>query len=83
VSKNLRRRHLDTSQRATVAAKIATLRRGDNRNAPIGASSRADTSELLSVGTTRIDRATRVQSRGIKELQQPVEAGGVSRWSAD
>jgi hypothetical protein len=30
VSLNLQRRHLDPSQRALIAAKLATMRRGDN-----------------------------------------------------
>jgi hypothetical protein len=60
--------------------------------APIGAPpkcpgidgvSRASASKLLNVGSTSVDRAKRVQDRGIKELQQAVESGDVSLWVAD
>src|SRR5262249_39208570 len=55
VSLNLRRRHLDESQRAMVAAKLATLKLGDNQHSeglPIGRSS-----ELLNVGERTVARA--------------------------
>jgi hypothetical protein len=44
------RRHLDESQRAMVAAKLATLKRGDNQHAPIGASSQNEAADKLNVG---------------------------------
>ena len=76
ISLNLRRRHLDESQRAMVAAKLATLRLGDNQHSeglPIGRGS-----ELLNVGERTVARAREVTEHGVPELVQAVEQGKVS-----
>jgi N6-adenosine-specific RNA methylase IME4/ParB-like chromosome segregation protein Spo0J len=77
VSLNLRRRHLDESQRAMVAAKLATLRDGQRADLveglPIGRAS-----ELLNVGERSVARAREVQEHGTPELIHAVERGGVS-----
>src|SRR5262249_15611532 len=76
ISLNLRRRHLDESQRAMVAAKLATLKLGDNQHSeglPIGRSS-----ELLNVGERTVARAREVQEHGTPELVSAVERGAVS-----
>jgi N6-adenosine-specific RNA methylase IME4/ParB-like chromosome segregation protein Spo0J len=76
ISLNLKRRHLNESQRAVVAAKLATLRRGDNQyteGLPIGRSS-----ELLNVGERTIARAREVLDKGTPELAAAVERGQVS-----
>jgi hypothetical protein len=66
VSLNLKRRHLSESQRAMVAAKLATLRAGDNQYSeglPIGRSS-----ELLNVSARTVARARDVREEtGEKE----------------
>jgi hypothetical protein len=49
VSLNLHRRHLDESQRAMVAAKIATLPKGTPQHAQIYASSQEEAAGLLSI----------------------------------
>jgi N6-adenosine-specific RNA methylase IME4/ParB-like chromosome segregation protein Spo0J len=80
VSLNLRRRHLNESQRAMVAAKLATLKLGDNQHSeglPIGRSS-----ELLNVGERSVARAREVIDRGATELVQAVERGRVSASAA-
>jgi N6-adenosine-specific RNA methylase IME4 len=76
ISLNLRRRHLDESQRAMVAAKLATLRLGDNQHSeglPIGRGS-----ELLNVGERSVARAREVREHGAPELVRAVEKGAVS-----
>src|SRR5215831_11998710 len=80
ISLNPRRRHLDESQRAMVAAKLATLKLGDNQHSeglPIGRSS-----ELLNVGERTVARAREVQEHGTPELVSAVERGAISVSSA-
>jgi hypothetical protein len=78
ISRNLRRRHLDESQRAMVAAKLATLKRGDNQHSPIGETSQAEAAELLNVGKRSVERAAEVRDHGASELVNAVERGAVS-----
>src|SRR5262245_24632945 len=78
ISLNLRRRHLDESQRAMVAAKLATLRRGDNQHSPIGETSQAKAATLLNVGKRSVERVVEVRDHGAPELVQAVERGNVS-----
>jgi N6-adenosine-specific RNA methylase IME4/ParB-like chromosome segregation protein Spo0J len=77
VSLNLRRRHLDESQRAIVAAKLATLRDGQRADLveglPIGRAS-----ALLNVGERTVARAREVIDGGASELIHAVEQGVVS-----
>jgi N6-adenosine-specific RNA methylase IME4/ParB-like chromosome segregation protein Spo0J len=77
ISANLRRRHLDESQRAMVAAKLANLRDGQRSDLveglPIGRAS-----ALLNVGERTVARAREVQEHGAPELVSAVERGDVS-----
>jgi N6-adenosine-specific RNA methylase IME4 len=75
ISLNLRRRHLDESQRAMVAAKLATLKRGDNQHSPIGETSQAKAADLLNVGKRSVERAADVRAHGAPELIRSVERG--------
>jgi N6-adenosine-specific RNA methylase IME4 len=78
ISVNLKRRHLNESQRAMVAAKLATLRRGDNQHSPIGETSQAKAASLLNVGKRSVERASEVRDHGAPELVHAVEHGDVS-----
>src|SRR5215831_16624987 len=77
ISLNLRRRHLNESQRAVVAAKLATLKDGQRADLveglPIGRAS-----EMLNVGERSVARAREVQEHGAPELIHAVEQGSVS-----
>ena len=79
VSKNVARRHLDESQRALAAAKIATLQKGRPiENASIEAFSQNDAAALLNVSRSGVQRAREVLNEGTPELVKAVEAGRVS-----
>lgn len=77
VSLNLKRRHLDESQRAMVAANIATLERG-KPNPSIEGISQSQAATMLNVGVSSVERATKVRNAGTPELVQAVEQGRVS-----
>jgi N6-adenosine-specific RNA methylase IME4 len=79
VSLNPRRRHLSESQRAMVAAKLATLGQGARTDlAPIGAKSQEEAADLLNVSRRSTQRAREVQEQGTPELVHAVERGEVS-----
>ena len=79
-SQNLHRRHLATSQRAMVAAKMATLKRGrpSEKNASIEANTTSEAAKLLNVGRASVQRAQQVIEHGSKELIKAVERGEVA-----
>jgi phage N-6-adenine-methyltransferase len=76
VSRNLHRRHLSESQRAMVAAKIATLPKG--RHAPIGASTQTSAADLLNVSRRAVQRARSVIDQGTPEVVQAIERGDLA-----
>jgi N6-adenosine-specific RNA methylase IME4/ParB-like chromosome segregation protein Spo0J len=79
ISLNLRRRHLSESQRAMVAAKIATLGRGRQWvNASIEAFTQDAAATLLNVSRSSIQRAAEVRDHAVPALTAAVEAGDVS-----
>jgi hypothetical protein len=58
-----------------VAAKLATLRRGDNQHSPIGETSQAQAGELLNVGKRSVERAKEVATTALLSLWR--------QWSTD
>ncbi len=82
ISLNLRRRHLDESQRSMVAARIATLPNGvrtDRQGASIDAPTRSqpEAAALLNVSRPSVQRARVVLERAAPELVAAVDAGRV------
>jgi N6-adenosine-specific RNA methylase IME4 len=61
-----------------VAAKLATLKRGDNQHSPIGETSQARAADLLNVGKRSVERAAEVREHGAPELVRAVERGEAS-----
>lgn len=78
VSKNLHRRHLDTSQRAMVAAKIATLKHGGARKSQICDLKQSDAAAMLNVGKRSVEHAREVIDEGAPELIEAVEQGTIA-----
>lgn len=76
ISLNLKRRHLNESQRAMVAARLANLDLGGNQHSE--GTSIEGASLLLNVGHASVERAKTVQRDGAPELRHAVEQGKVS-----
>ena len=78
ISLNLRRRHLNESQRAWVAAKIATVTHGGDRKSDQAANlplDQAAAATMLNVSPRSVRSATAVRDHGAPELQHAVEHG--------
>jgi N6-adenosine-specific RNA methylase IME4/ParB-like chromosome segregation protein Spo0J len=81
ISLNLKRRHLNESQRAMVAAKLANLpnhRPNKSGNLPTSLVSQSAAADLLNVSDRSIRSAKTVQEHGAPELKSAVESGRVS-----
>ncbi len=84
VSANLRRRHLNESQRALVAAKLARLSHGGDRRSdqaaslPLEIPKQAVAASLLNVSERSVRSAAVVRDHGTPELIRDVEAGKIS-----
>ena len=72
----LHRRHLDESQRALVAARVETLKHGDNQHTRGDANLhvlRSDAAKLLNVSPRTVANARRVLDHGTPTLVRAVE----------
>jgi hypothetical protein len=77
VSMNLKRRHLNESQRAMIAGKIANMKLGDNQHTKEGGSiDLPSAAEMMNVSPASVKRAKSVQEHGTKELVKAVEDEG-------
>jgi hypothetical protein len=77
ISKNLHRRHLDTSQRAMVAARIAAFAHGGDRqaaNLPVGPT-QAEAARALNISERSMRDAAKVISEAPPEIIKVVEDG--------
>lgn len=71
---NLHRRHLTTSQRAAVAAELATLRTGQRPSKEGAGVSQGDAARTLNVSVATVERAAKVK-REAPDLHDKVKAG--------
>lgn len=82
VSLNLRRRHLDESQRGMVARRISTVRFGDNQHTMGGSIdppiTQSVAAEMLNVSVPTVKRAGVVIDQGVPELIQAVDRGDIA-----
>lgn len=89
VSHNLRRRHLDESQRGMVAAKLANMKRvdtlkqnSDSSIDPSGAVTQTQAAAMLNVSVPTVKRSKKVITDGVQELQDMVTGGELSATAA-
>lgn len=78
LSLNLSRRHLNESQRAMVAAKIANLKHGQKKSDSENSLSQADAAESLNVSVDLVKFAKKVQESAVEEVVGAVERGELS-----
>jgi len=81
ISLNLHRRHLNESQRAMVAARLANLTQADaarikhDATANLQSQTRAEAAEKLNVSERSVNTAKKVQTKAIPEVQEKVNQG--------
>jgi hypothetical protein len=79
ISANIRRRHLDESQRALVAARLANIPHGGDRRSDQAANcplvSQAEAGAMLNVSDRSVRRASEVLDSGRDDLVEQIERG--------
>jgi hypothetical protein len=79
ISKNLKRRHLNESQRAMVAANLANMRQGERTDIEPSANlqkvAQADAARMLNVSTRSVADAIKVARDAVPELRRAVDRG--------
>jgi hypothetical protein len=82
LSMNLHRRHLNESQRAMMAAKIATMRQGERTDVAPSANSQkvsqAKAAEMVNISVRTLADAKKVQAEAQPEVIRAVEAGHIA-----
>lgn len=81
IARNLSRRHLDTSQRAMVASRLAKLTPGrpaENAETSVISSTQEEAAAVLNVSVDSVQAARKVEEAGTPELVKAVDAGKVS-----
>lgn len=83
VSMNLRRRHLNESQRGMIAARLATLEaHRPAKTAGIPAVSQTEAAQMLKVSRDTVQQARKVQQEGAPEVAQAVDVGEMTLTAA-
>jgi N6-adenosine-specific RNA methylase IME4 len=79
LSKNLKRRHLNDSQRGMVAANLATMRQGERTDIEPSANlqkvAQSEAAAKLHVSTRTVADSVKVKNEAVPELRQAVERG--------
>lgn len=90
ISRNLNRRHLDESQRAMVAARLATMRQGERTDLAVAEPSanlpkvdQPTAAKALSISERALRYARRVQDHGVPELVRVVDRGRLAVSAAE
>lgn len=88
ISENISRRHLDESQRAMCAARLANLKHGQradyaDRSIDLSAVTQSQAAKLLNVSVPSVKRAAQVIAHGDPELVEAVDRGEIAVSAAE